>query len=192
MKTLLSTIALCALLAPALAQTEGDPVTTEQEAMNVLDGDSNIAGTDEAIKKSKIPMEGAVADSMGEALALDKATDRFETGRPVVALKDGDQLIEFNDMTLDEASEAPVFGLDDVQVGRLESIDAGAGEKRMKMNEPDASEFEGVVVIDDKDADNPQRVRVPSNRMQVIRDGQGKLRFYIDAGDEAMGTYSPA
>ena len=192
MKTLLSTVAALALAVPAYAQSEGDPPTTKQEVENILDGDSNIAGTDEAIGKSKIPMEGAVADSMDEALALDKATDRFETGRPVVALQDGDELIEFNDMTLDEASEAPVFGLDDVQVGRLESIDAGPGEKRMEMNEPDAAEFEGVVVIDGKDKDNPQRVRVPSNRMQVVRNKDGKLRFYIDAGDEAMGSYSPA
>ena len=190
MKTiLLTTAAALALTAPALAQNAGDPVTTEQEVENVLDGQGNIAGTDEAIEESEIPMEGAVADSMGEALALDKATDRFETGRPVVKLKAGYELIEFNDMTLDEASEAPIFGLDDVQVGRLESIEAGPNEDRMEMNAPDRSDFEGVVVIDGKDADNPRRVRVPSSRMQAVRDDQGMLRFYIDAGDEAIATY---
>ena len=192
MKTFLAAAGITfALSVAAHAQNEGDPVTTPQEAGNVLDGRGNIAGTDSAIGESEIPMEGAVADSMGEALALDKATDRFETGRPVVKLKDGYEMIELNDMTLDEASEAPVFGLDDVAVGRLESIEAGPGDDRMEMNQPDASEFEGVVTIDGKDSDNPQRVRVPSNRMQLVRDDRGQLRIYIDSSDEAMKTYRP-
>ena len=79
--TTLRLLAAAALLAavPALAQEVGQTATgapdNATELLNKLDGDSNIAGTDEAIAKSDIPMEGAVADTMGEALALDQATD---------------------------------------------------------------------------------------------------------------------
>ena len=68
-----TTLVLAAL--PAAAQKAGDRTVTPLEIENALDGDANIAGTDAAIEKSDIPMEGAVADTMGEALALDQATD---------------------------------------------------------------------------------------------------------------------
>ena len=79
MKTLPLLAAALLFAAPALAQQTGQTAVgapnNASELRNKLDGDSNIAGTDEAIAKSDIPMEGAVADTMGEALALDQATD---------------------------------------------------------------------------------------------------------------------
>ena len=50
-------------------------VGLKKKLENLADGDANIAGTDAAIDKSDIPMEGAKADTMGEALAIDQATD---------------------------------------------------------------------------------------------------------------------
>ena len=173
MRPVVSALFALALTGVAHAQTASQGNADSLE--NALDGDSNIAGTDEAIEKSKIPMEGAVADSMGEALALDKATDRFETGRPVVALTDGYEKIDLNDMTLDEARDAPVFGLKNRRIGTFNS-----------MNRADSGEFEGFVTIDGEGERESRRLRVNERSLRAARDPQGRVVIYMDDSEEAM------
>ena len=166
MRVLTALLLASALASPALAQSTTDRDTPE-EIENMLDGDSNIAGTDEAIEKSKIPMEGAVADTMGEAIALDKATDTYEVGkRPVVVLKDGYEKLEFEDATLADFQDAPVFGLDDTPIGSIRD-----------MNRAEDGGIEGVVVIDGEE----RNVRVPETMMSGVRDDTGAARVYIDS-----------
>lgn len=159
--------------APALAQGLPETPDAPTDLTNALDGDSNIAGTDQAIDRSNIPMEGAVADSMGEALALDKATDRYESGRPLVVLRDGYEKLDFNETTFASFSDAPVFGLDDREIGRVERTGFNA-----------EGEIEGVVVID---GDEPRRVRVEGDRMAGMRGtAAGDVRVYLDGSDEGL------
>ena len=160
--------------AAGLKETPDSP----NDLTNALDGDANIAGTEAAIDRSNIPMEGAVADTMGEALALDKATDTYESGRPLVFLKDGYEKIELNDTTVGSLAEAPVFGLDDTEIGRVES----AGRN-------DRGEYEGIVVID---GDEPRRVRVGDTRMVGMRDANGAVRVYMDNNEEALASLPDA
>ena len=172
MKSLLITTALAMSLTAAHAAGLKETPDAPTDVTNALDGDANIAGTDAAIDRSNIPMEGAVADTMGEALALDIATDEFENGRPLVVLKDGYEKLDFTDSTFADFSDAPVFGLDDREIGRVER----AGRN-------DAGEIEGVVVID---GDEPRRVRVTADRMSGLRGVEGDVRVYLDGSNEAL------
>ena len=167
-----ATLVACAS-AGAWAQGLKETPDSPTDLTNALDGDANIAGTDAAIDRSNIPMEGAVADTMGEALALDKATDRYETGRPLVVLKDGYEKLDFTDSTFANFSDAPVFGLDDREIGRIERAGRNAD-----------GEIEGVVVIDG--GDEPRRVRVGADRMSGLRGTGGDVRVYLDGSDEAL------
>ena len=172
--TSLTAFAAFGAQADGLAETPDSPT----DLTNALDGDANIAGTEAAIDRSNIPMEGAVADTMGEALALDKATDTYETGRPLVVLKDGYEKIELDESTVGSLADAPVFGLDDTEIGRVESAGRnGAGA------------YEGIVVIE---GDEPRRVRVEDARMVGMRSADGDVRVYLDNNEDALASLPDA
>ena len=172
MKPLLVAAAIALSMTVAHAAGLKETPDAPNDLTNALDGDANIAGSEAAIDRSDIPMEGAVADTMGEALALDKATDAYETGRPLVFLKDGYEKIELDDSTVGSLADAPVFGLDDTEIGRVESAGRNAD-----------GAYEGIVVID---GDEPRRVRVEDARMVGMRDANGGVRVYVDNSEEAL------
>ena len=108
---------------------------------------------------------------MGEALALDKATDLYETGRPLVLLEQGYEKIDLEGGAFAGIGGAPVFGMDETPLGTMTGLERGTD-----------GTIEGLVRIDGQGVGAARDMRMPTSRMALLRRPDGSdVRVYVDA-----------